>query len=59
MISVDTLTFELEGRLQPLVEQTGKTHLSVRWEQGARIVRAGVCVDRYSWDTRMSVQKHC
>jgi hypothetical protein len=36
---------------------TGKTHLSlsVRWEPGARIVRAGVCVDRYSWETRMAV----
>lgn len=55
MITADTLKFELDGRLQPLIEETGKTHLSVRWEPGARIVRVGACIDRYTWEARMSV----
>jgi hypothetical protein len=55
MITVDTLRFELDGRFQPIVEQTGKTHISVRWEPGARIVRVGACIDRYTWEARMAV----
>lgn len=55
MITADTLKFELDGRLQPLVEETGKTHLSVRWEAGARIVRVGACIDHYTWEARMKV----
>jgi hypothetical protein len=55
MITADTLKSELDGRLQPLSQETGKTHLSVRWEPGARIVRVGACVDRYTWETRMLV----
>jgi hypothetical protein len=55
MITEDTLKFELEGRLHRLLPETGKTHLSVRWEAGPRIVRAGVCIDHYTWETRMLV----
>lgn len=55
MITADTLRFELDGRLQPLVQETGKTHLSVRWEPGPRIVRVGACIDRYTWEARMLV----
>lgn len=55
MITVETLRFELDGRLQPLAQETGKTHISVRWEPGARIVRVGACIDRYSWESRMLV----
>ena len=55
MITADTLKFELDGRMQPLLQETGKTHLSVRWEPGARIVRVGACIDHYTWETRMLV----
>jgi len=55
MITADTLKYELGGRLQPLIEETGKTHLSVRWEPGARIVRVGACIDHYTWEARMLV----
>lgn len=55
MITADTLRFELDGRLHPLIQETGKTHLSVRWEPGARIVRVGACIDRYTWDARTRV----
>ncbi|MGV0743672.1 hypothetical protein [Mycolicibacterium sp. XJ870] len=55
MITADTLRFELEGRLQPLLQDIGKNHLSVRWEPGARIVRVGACIDHYTWETRMLV----
>lgn len=57
MITVNSLKFELEERLQSVAEQTGKTHISVRWEPQARIVRVGACIDRYNWDSRMSVLK--
>jgi hypothetical protein len=55
MINTDTLKFELHGRLDDLLPVVGKTHLSVRWEPSARIVRLGVCIDRFTWDHRMAV----
>ena len=55
MITADILKFELDGRLQPLVQDTGKIHLSVRWEPGARLVRVGACIDHYTWESRMLV----
>ncbi len=53
MISQQTLHYELIGRFEKLLGDLGKTHLSVRWESGPRIVRVGACIDRYTWDTRM------
>jgi hypothetical protein len=55
MISVETLKFELHGRLDDLLPTVGKTHVSVRWEPLARIVRVGVSIDDYDWDHRMAV----
>lgn len=54
-MNVDTLKFELHGRLDDLLPVVGKTHLSVRWEPGARILRLGVCIDTYTWENRMTV----
>lgn len=55
LVNVDTLKFELHGRLDDLLPVVGKTHISVRWEPEARIVRLGVCIDSYTWDNRMTV----
>lgn len=55
MINVETLKFELHGRLDELLPSVGKTHVSVRWEPLARIVRVGVSIDEYGWDHRMAV----
>ena len=55
MISTETLQFELHGRLDDLLPSVGKTHISVRWEPVARIVRVGVSIDEYTWDNRMTV----
>lgn len=55
MSSVDTLKFELHGRLDELLPVVGKTHISVRVEPEARIVRAGVMIDAYNWENRMVV----
>lgn len=52
-MTVESVKFELEGRLNDL--PTGKKHLSVRWEQGPRIVRVGACITNYDWDTRAAV----
>lgn len=57
MFTANSLKFEIEERLQSLSEETGKTHVSVRWEPEGRIVRVGACIDRYTWNTRMSVLK--
>lgn len=54
-MNVDTLKFELHGRLDELLPQVGKTHISVRWEPTSRIVRVGVCIDDYTWEHRMVV----
>lgn len=51
MIGQDSIRYELEGRFADLA--LGKTHISVRYEAGPRIVRVGVCLDRYDWDTRL------
>jgi hypothetical protein len=55
MISVETLQFELHGRLDDLLPTTGKTNISVRWEPVARIARVGVSIDEYTWEHRMQV----
>lgn len=55
MISVETLQFELHGRLDELLPTTGKTNISVRWEPVARIARVGVSIDEYTWEHRMAV----
>lgn len=55
MITRETIRYELEGRFADL--PLGKTHLSVRYEPGPRIVRVGVCLDRYDWETRMEAIK--
>jgi hypothetical protein len=55
MITDESLKFEIEGRLQPLAHDTGKTHISVRWEPGPRIVRVGACIHHYTSETRMAV----
>jgi len=55
MISVETLSFELHAGLDDLLPTVGKTHISVRWEPVARIVRIGVSIDEYDWDNRMTV----
>lgn len=55
MISIETLQFELHGRLDELLPVVGKTHISVRWEPIARIVRVGVSIGEYEWEHRMTV----
>lgn len=55
MISRETISYELEGRFAEL--SLGKTHLSVRYEPGPRIVRVGVCLARYEWEPRMEAIK--
>lgn len=55
MISQETLRFELQGRFSDLQDQLIKTHWSVRWEPGPRIVRVGACIEAYTWDNRMQV----
>ncbi len=57
MISAENLKYELSGRLHELASVTGKTHLSVRWEPQARIVRVGACLEEYNWDSREAVLK--
>lgn len=52
MITADSLKYELVGRFADL--SVGKTHLSVRYEPGPRIVRVGACIERYDWDNRMA-----
>jgi hypothetical protein len=55
MPSVDTLRFEVDGRLRDIESRVGKTHLSIRWEPMARIARIGACIENYTWETRMDV----
>lgn len=57
MITAESISFELDGRFDHLNEEVGKTHVSVRWEPAPRIVRLGVMLDRYDWDTRMTAVK--
>lgn len=55
MPSVDTLRFELGGRLRDVEDHLGKIHLSIRWEPMSRIARVGACIENYDWNTRMEV----
>lgn len=52
MITAESVRYELVGRFEEL--DLGKTHLSVRYEPGPRIVRVGACLERYDWDNRMA-----
>lgn len=52
MISTQTLQFELAGRVADLGLE-GKHHISVRWEPSPAIVRVGLMIDDYTWETRM------
>lgn len=45
----ENLLYELTARFAGV---TGKTHLSLRWEPGPRIVRVGACLDDYTWEKR-------
>jgi hypothetical protein len=45
----ENLLYELTARF---ADVTGKTHLSLRWEPGPRVVRVGACLDDYTWETR-------
>lgn len=49
----ENVTFEIEGRLEPL--QLGKKHISVRYEPDTKIVRIGACITNYNWETRDKV----
>ena len=51
MAIVTNAQFELEGRFAKT--DIGKTHLSVRHEPGARIVRVGACLHDFNWENRM------
>lgn len=55
MSRLETLKFELHSKLDDLLPSVGKTHVSVRWEPGARIVRVGVSIDEYDWGNRLTV----
>lgn len=46
----ENVTYELEGRLRAL--DLGKTHLSVRYEPEAKLVRVGACLSDYNWESR-------
>lgn len=50
---VDAIKHELNGRLMDV--DVGKTHISVRYESGPRIVRVGACIGTYNWDNREKV----
>lgn len=53
MARVDAIRHELTSRLADI--DVGKTHLSIRYESGPRIVRVGACIETYNWDTRSDV----
>lgn len=53
MISVETLTYELDGRFRNLEPSVGKYHLSLRWEPAPAVVRVGAMLEAYDWDNRM------
>lgn len=46
----ENVEFELAGRFKDL--GVGKTHLSVRYEPQAQVVRVGACIADYTWDNR-------
>lgn len=53
MSVAENVRYELDGRLTEA--GLGKRHLSVRFEPGPRIVRAGIALHEYTWDNRMAV----
>lgn len=52
MSVVGNIKYELEGRFAE--SGIGKSHLSVRYESGARVARVGACLDDYTWESRKS-----
>lgn len=52
MTTITAIRHELTSRL---ADAGVKTHLSLRYEPGPRIVRLGACIDPYNWDTRAAV----
>ena len=53
MPSIESLRYELDGRFRDVESEIGKYHLSVRWESMSKIARVGVCIENFTWDTRM------
>lgn len=53
--SVESLKYEVMGRLRDLEPALGKTHLSARWEPTTRIARLGVCIENYTWELREDI----
>ncbi len=52
-ITPETLRADLAARFSEAVGQIGKYHLSVRWESAPKIVRVGVMIEQYTWESRM------
>lgn len=55
MTNVDSIRYEIEGRMLEISSEVGKFDLSIRWESMARIVRVGFLVQNYEWAARMRV----
>ena len=55
MSFIDTIRYELDGRMSEIVSEVGKYDLSLRWESAARIARVGFLVQHYEWAARMKV----
>ena len=52
VLTYDTIKADIEGRL---TDVPTKKHVSVRYEPAPGIVRVGVCLHDYNWDTRDAV----
>ena len=52
MSVAENARYELDGRFREA--DLGKTHISVRFEPDARILRVGAMLDEYTWDNRMA-----
>lgn len=55
MTNVDSIRYEIEGRMLEISNDVGKFDLSIRWEPMARIARVGFLVQNYEWAARMKV----
>jgi hypothetical protein len=55
MTSIESIRYELDGRMQEIGHCVGKFDLSLRWEPMARIVRVGFLIQNYQWAPRMRV----
>lgn len=54
-VNIDSVRYELEGRMQEISREVGKFDLSLRWEPMGRIVRVGFLIQNYQWATRLRV----